>query len=194
MARGRRPGSGDSRAAIAAAARKLFAELGYDRTTIRAVAAGAGVDPALVMHFFGSKQRLLVETMAVPFDVPEAVDALASGDRGTLGRRLAAFLLESLEQSESRAFFLGRLRASASEPEAARLVREAITRELVGPLAQRVSPDRPALRAGLVSSQLMGWVFARWVVEVEALNPLSVAEATAALGPTLQRYLVGALD
>ena len=68
MPRGRRPGTSNSREAIAGAARALFGELGYDRTTIRGVAAAASVDPALVMHFFGSKQKLFVETMAVPFD------------------------------------------------------------------------------------------------------------------------------
>ena len=194
MRRGRRAGASGTRDAIGAAARACFAELGYDRATIRTIAAAAGVDPALVMHFFGSKQRLFVATIAVPFDVPEAVDALAAGDPETVGARLAEFFLRSLEQPESRAFFLGRLRSAASEPEAACLVRDAITRELVGPLARRLGADRPDLRAGLVSSQSMGWVFARWVVEVETLKQLDVADAAAAIGPVLQHYLTEPLN
>jgi AcrR family transcriptional regulator len=190
VARGRRPGESNSREAIAAAARAQFADLGYDRTTIRAVATDAGVDPALVMHFFGSKQKLFVEAMAVPFDAAAVAEELAAGDRAGVGQRLAGYLLRVLETPAGRVFFLGRLRAAASEPEAAKLLRDQITRELVGPLVRQLGSDRPALRAALVSSQLMGWVFARWVVEVEALKPLDADEAARVLGPTLQRYLV----
>jgi AcrR family transcriptional regulator len=190
MARGRRPGGSDSREAIAAAARALFAQHGYDRTTIRGVAAAGGVDPALVMHFFGSKQRLFVETMTVPFDAAAVAAELATGDRASVGQRLADYLLGVIEDPAARVFFLGRLRSAASEPEAARLLRDQITRELVGPLVRRLRVDSPALRAGLVSSQLMGWVFARWVVEVEALKVLGAAESARMIGPTLQRYLV----
>src|SRR5919198_2221378 len=97
MVRGRRPGGGDTRAAIAGAARALFAEGGYDRTSIRAVAAAASVDPALVMHFFGSKQKLFVETMAVPFDAAAVAAELATGDRASVGQRLADYLLGVIE-------------------------------------------------------------------------------------------------
>jgi AcrR family transcriptional regulator len=194
VARGRRPGGGNSREAIAAAARARFAELGYDRTTIRGVAGSAGVDPALVMHFYGSKQRLFIETMQLPFDAPALAEELAAGDRATVGRRVIEYLLAAWDQPHTRALFVGRARASASEPEAAKLLREQITRELIGPLARRLGADRPELRAALVSTQLIGWVFARWILEVEALKPLDAGEAARVLGPTLQRYLLEPLD
>ena len=194
MARGRRPGGGNSRETIAAAARALFGELGYDRTTIRGVAGSAGVDPSLVMHFYGSKQRLFIETMQLPFDAPAVAEELAAGDRASVGRRLIGYLLEAWEQPDARALFIGRARAAASEPAAAKLLRDQITRELVGPLARRLGADRPDLRAALVSTQLIGWVFARWILGVEALQPLDRDEGVRVLGPTLQRYLVEPLD
>jgi len=194
VARGRRPGTSSSREDIAGAARTQFAELGYDRTTIRGVAAAAGVDPALVMHFYGSKQRLFIETMQLPFDAPALADELAAGDRATVGRRVIEYLLAAWEQPHTRALFVGRARASASEPEAAKLLRDQITRELIGPLARSIGADRPELRAALVSTQLIGWVFARWILEVEALRPLDVEQAARVLGPALQRYLVEPLD
>ena len=89
---GRRPGGKDSRGAILKAAQRLFAERGYDATSVRAVAARARVDPALVLHFFGSKAELFAGSLQLPLD-PAEVEALLQGDRATLGRRLAEFYL-----------------------------------------------------------------------------------------------------
>src|SRR4051794_15335681 len=122
------------------------------------------------------------------FDPGAVAEQLAAGDRATVGRRLADFLLAALDQPEQRQVFLARIRAAATEPEAAEMVRDLITRELVMPLVRLLRTDRPELRAGLVSAQLMGYVVARWLVGVEALNQPR-ADAAAALAPTLQRYL-----
>ena len=186
---GRRAGESGSREAIAVAARGLFATVGYPRTTIRTVASQAGVDPALVMHFYGSKEGLFRAATAMPFDPAPLVEKL-SADRTTVGKRLAGFLISAWEDDDTRAVFLARVRAAASEPEAAAVVRDQIAGELVAPLAERLGVDRPDLRAGLVSSQLIGFVVARWIVEIEALEKLTPRQAIAMLAPVLQHYLV----
>src|SRR4051794_22859354 len=94
---GRRPGTSDSRAVIAAAARSEFAAVGYERATVRAIAKAAKVDPALVVHFFGSKEKLFEEVTKLPDTVATAMGALADGPRKTVGRRLATVLVGALE-------------------------------------------------------------------------------------------------
>jgi AcrR family transcriptional regulator len=190
---GRRVGESGTREGIAMAARDLFATGGYRRTTIRAVASRAGVDPALVMHFYGSKEGLFRAATAMPFDPASMVEELLVVDRTAVGPHLARFLLRAWENPATLAVFLGRVRAAASEPEAAAVVRDQIAGELVAPLARRLGVDRPELRAGLVSSQLIGFVVARWIVEIEALRKLTEQQAVAMLGPVLQRYLVESL-
>src|SRR3954471_3796844 len=103
--RGRRPGASGTREAIAEAARRCFGEAGYDRASIRAVAEAAGVDPALVMHYFGSKQELFVSVMALPFEPADVLPALARGDRA--GERLARFIVDTLEDPHGRAVMTG---------------------------------------------------------------------------------------
>jgi AcrR family transcriptional regulator len=188
-ARGRRRGRSGTREAILASARRLFAELGYDRATLRAIAADAGVDPALVAHFFGSKQQLFVEVVEFPFDPAETLPAVLSGDRGTLGVRVATLLVSILEDPEARARITGIVRAAATEPEAARMVRDLITREVWEPAAELLGVEDAQLRMNLVGSQIVGLVMARYVVGAEPLASLAPDELVAAIGPTLQRYL-----
>src|SRR4051794_22293842 len=120
---GRRPGTTDTRDAIAAAARAAFAEVGYDRATIRKIASAAGVDPALIVHFFGSKDALFSAVMALPPEVAEGMAAIAHGDRATVGRRLAMLIVGALENPQARMIILGRIRSASSHPAAAALVR-----------------------------------------------------------------------
>src|SRR5215831_2561701 len=90
---GRRPGASDTREQIAVAARSLFAELGYERTSFRKIAASAGVDPALVVHFYGSKEELFRQVMALPPALADALARLADGPSETVGRRLAEVVI-----------------------------------------------------------------------------------------------------
>jgi AcrR family transcriptional regulator len=166
-----------------------FATVGYARTTIRSVAQAAGVDPALVMYHHGSKRELFLAAVTMRFDPSAVAEELAAGDRASVGRRLADFLLAAWEDPVQRQVFLARIRAAATEPEAAEMVRDLIGRELVVPLVRLLRSDRPEVRAGLVSSQLMGYVVARYLVGVTALD-LPPAAAAELLAPTLQRYLV----
>jgi AcrR family transcriptional regulator len=191
---GRRPGASGTRAAILAAARRLFAARGYDRTSLRAVAAEAGVDPALVAHFFGSKQRLFVAVVELPFDPAAVIPAVIGGDPGTAGERFARFVLGLLEEPEARGRITGLVRAAASEPEAAEMLRDLITREVLGRIVAELGSSDADLRASLAGSQVVGLVMARYVVGVEPLASLPAEEVAAAIGPTLQRYLTGPIS
>lgn len=191
---GRRPGDSGTREAIREAAGRQFSELGYDRTTMRSIAREAGVDPALVAHFFGTKHRLFVDVVELPFDPKLVVPALFAGERDDIGRRLADFLLATLEQPEARRRLTGLVRAAASEPEAARMVRELITRELFARIVEALGVEDAAVRANLLGSQVVGLVMARHIVGVEPLASLPADAVAAAIAPNLQRYLTGPLD
>lgn len=186
---GRRPGDSGTRTAIESAARGQFATLGYDRTSLRSIAQEAGVDPALVVHYFGSKQRLFTSVMRLPFDPSAAIPGILDGDRAQIGARFARFVLSVLESPEGAAHMTGLVRSAASEEEAARLVRELITRDVLGPLADRLGLDHPNLRGSLAGSQVVGLVMARYVVRVEPLASLPGPEVARLIAPVLQHYL-----
>lgn len=187
---GRRPGDSGTRAAIRAAAARQFAERGYDRTSLRSIAREAGVDQKLVAHFFGTKQQLFVEVVQLPFDPAEAVPAVFGGDPEHAGERVARFVLGLLENPETRRPLVGLVRAAATEPEAARMVRELITREVFARIVEALGSDDADLRASLVGSQVVGLLTARYIVGVEPLASLPAETVAAAIAPNLQRYLV----
>jgi AcrR family transcriptional regulator len=186
---GRRPGASGTREAISDAARRGFAELGYDRTTIRGIAEEAGVDPALVMHYFGSKQKLFLAVMELPFDPGRELPPLLAGPRSQAGLRLARFAVGVMEDPRARTVLIGILRAAASEPEAARLTRELVAGQIVAAFSESLTVDQPELRANLVASQVVGLVIARHVIQVEPLASLDSEALIEAIAPNLQRYL-----
>ena len=192
--RGRRPAGSGTREAILAAASRAFAEHGYPRTTLRAIARDAGVDTRLVTHYFGSKQELFVEVVELPFD-PEAVMAavIAPGLEG-VGHRLATFAVGMLETPQARRTMTGLLRAAASEEEAAVRVRELLVARLLTPLARHIGGDRPELRASLTGAQMAGLVVARHIIGLPRLAEATPDELVAAVGPVLQHYLAGNLS
>jgi AcrR family transcriptional regulator len=189
---GRRPGPSTTREAITRAARGQFSELGYDRTTIRGVAREAGVDPALVLRFYGSKDALFREVMALPPAAAEALERIADGPRETVGHRLAELIVGLLENPQTRAIVLGRIRSAVSHPEAAALVRETVTRD-VGRLTSALTDDQPDVRAVLAGTHVVGLAVARYVVLVEPLASMPAADVVEYAAPTFQRYLVGPL-
>jgi len=191
---GRRPGQSGTREAIAAAAQRLFAERGYDRTTIRGIAAAADVDPALVSHYFGTKQELFAAVTDLPWGLDEAMVWIVDGPRSKIGARFAEFLVGVLEEPESRRVITSMVRAAASEPEAARLVRELVTERVLEPIAAALESDQPALRAGLLNTQMVGLVMGRYVVGLEPIASLPPEQLVRAIAPNLQHYLVGRLD
>ncbi len=192
--RGRRRGASGTREAIAEAARRLFGAGGYDRVTVRAIAAEAGVDPSLVIHFFGTKERLFLSVAGLPFPPQEIVARLIEGERSAAGLRLARFVVGLLEDPRERARITAVVRAAASEPSAAKLMRELLSREVMLPLAEALGVEDAALRANLAGSQVVGLVMARCVVGVEPLASAPADAVVAAVAPTLQRYLAEPLD
>ena len=187
---GRRPGKSGTRESILDAARRQFAELGYDRTTLRSVAAEAGVDPALVVHFFGSKQQLFLAGVELPIDPEALADELAAAPRSEVGARMASFLLHALEDPDVRNRWIGMIRAATSEPAAARRLREILETRLFTPLAQALGADDAEFRATLAGSHVVGVGMARYIVGVEPIASASPERIAAAIAPTLQRYLV----
>jgi AcrR family transcriptional regulator len=190
---GRRPGTSETREQIAVAARSQFAELGYERATFRAIAAAAGVDPALVVHFFGSKDELFREVMQLPAAVSDALVRIAEAPRDQLGRRLAELVVAALENPATKSVVLGRIRCASSHPDAAALVRETVTRDLAR-LTNAITDDDPETRAVLVGVQVVGIALARYVVLVEPLASLPAPAVVDLIAPTFQHYLAGPLS
>ena len=187
---GRRPGKSNTREAILDAARRQFAEHGYDRTTLRSVAAEAGVDPALVVHFFGSKQKLFLAGVDLPIDPAALADEIASAPRSEVGARMAAFLLGALDNPDVRNRWIAMVRAATSEPEAAHRLREILETRLFTPLAEALGVEDAQFRATLAGSHVVGLGMARYIVGVEPIASAAPEKIAAAVGPTLQRYLV----
>jgi AcrR family transcriptional regulator len=194
MARtGRRPGSSGTREAILGAARRAFAERGYQQATIREVAGMAGVDPALVHHYFGTKQNLFVAAVEIPVNPIEAFITLVSEDRETLGERLLTLFLSVWDRADNRSPVLALIRSAVSEERAAAMLREFITEEILGRIARELATPDAALRTSLVASQLVGLIMSRYVIRLEPLASTPPEVLVAAVGPTLQRYLTGDL-
>jgi AcrR family transcriptional regulator len=196
---GRRTGDSGTREAILAAARTRFGAYGYDGATIRGIAADAGVDAALVHHFFGTKERLFVAAMRLPLVPGELVAAaLAPGGREpgqSLGEHLVQTVLQAWDVAEIRATFLGLLRSAVTSEQAAGMLREFATEAILARIAGAAAPGPPGatgqFRAALVASQVLGLALTRYVLELEPLVQAGTGELAAAIGPTVERYLTG---
>ena len=186
---GRRPGTtGGTREKILAAARSDFSNAGYDGVTIRGIAAQARVDPALVLHYFESKDGMFRAAVQFPVDPKEFIPRLLAPGLDGLGERLVSFFLDTWD-SPTGSPMLGLIRSIVSNEEAAAILREFVTREVLGRIAKALELDQPQLRASLVASQLVGLAMLRYVVKVEPMASARTNDLVAWLGPTLQRYL-----
>jgi AcrR family transcriptional regulator len=192
MARtGRRPGVSGTREAILDAARRAFAEQGYQHATIRGVAELAGVDPALVHHYFGTKQGLFVAAVQLPVNPVEQLSTLLADDPGQVGQQLIGVFLTVWDHAVDRSPLLALVRSAVGDEQAAAMLREFITEEILGQIARQLGSPDAKLRATLVGSQLIGLMMARYIIRVEPLASAPAAQVAAAVGPTLQRYLTG---
>jgi AcrR family transcriptional regulator len=194
MARtGRRPGRSGTRDAILVAARESFTASGYDQASIRDIARRAGVDPALVHHYFGTKQELFTEAVELPVDLVAVVEAFVRGDRDRIGERIVGLMLSVWDSRTDRSPLIALIRSAVTSEDAARMLREFMVSVLFVRLAEALrAPDAP-LRASLAASQMMGLLIARYVVRVEPLASAPAAQLVAAIGPNIQRYLTGDL-
>ncbi len=199
---GRRPGESRTREAILDAARRRFGEQGYDGATIRGIAADAGVNPALVHHFYGTKERLFSAAMRLPAVPSEIITVILGAERDRLGaefdRRLGEILVGTLlriwDVADIRTAFLGLLRSAATTEQGVVMLREFVTSTILASLTQVAGlgdDTESRYRAALVASQVVGLGFARYVLGLEPLAAATTEELVAAIGPTVQRYLTG---
>ena len=188
---GRRPGDARTREQILAAAIASFSASGYESTTIRGVATAAGVDPALVHYFFGSKDRLFAAAMEMPFSPADLVERVLVGGVDGLGERMARGFLEVWGSPDSGPPLVALIRGAASHEESARLLGEFIGREVLAKIARALGVPDAEVRATLCASQLVGLGMLRYVLKVEPIASADPEEIVGWLGPTLQRYLTG---
>jgi AcrR family transcriptional regulator len=194
---GRRAGDSGTSDAILEAARTQFAEHGYRGATIRAIAAKAGVDPALVHHFYGTKEALFAAAMRLPVVPSQVLSAALESGRGQpgLGELMVRTALTMWESPGLKDTFLGLFKSAATSQDAAVMLREFLAESILGTIA-RVSGVRGTsaeveYRLGLCASQMIGLAITRMVLELPAVAQASVDELAASVGPTLERYLLG---
>lgn len=192
---GRRPGNPDTRLAILDAARATFAELGFTGASIRKIAAVAGVDAALVHHYFGSKEKLFLATVEIPVELPEILAGIGAAGPEGLGVRLASTMLGIWESPVGEGLAAA-LRSALADPARARMLREFVLPQLIGPLLRPLNlpPDGAEVRIALVMTQVLGVITGRYLLAVEPLASLPVDTVAANVGATLQRYLTGPLE
>jgi AcrR family transcriptional regulator len=189
--RGRRPGGTDTRAALLEAARATFAEQGYDGATVRAIATRAGVDAAMVNHWFGSKEGLFVKAvLQLPFDPAILIATIIDGPPENLGERIVRLFLTTWDTTGARNF-TALMRSISSQEQAAHVLRDFFVKQVFTRIASSVADDQAPFRGSLVGSQMVGIGMARYVVKVEPLASADIEKVVAAVAPNLQRYLTG---
>jgi AcrR family transcriptional regulator len=189
---GRRPGSPDTRKAILAAARELFAHRGFGGTSVRAIAAQAGVDPALVHHYFGTKNDLFVAALELPVDPRQVIAPIVAEGADGAGERLLRAFLSVWEDPEVRFALLGVVRGFL-EPDGHRLLTEGFLPTVLVPAGVALGIDEPERRMPLVASQVIGLIMTRYVLEVPAIAAMSADEVVATYAPLVQHFLTDPL-
>ncbi|MEO3785611.1 TetR family transcriptional regulator [Actinocorallia sp. B10E7] len=184
---GRRRGPSGTRPLILRAARELFAEKGFDGTSLRAVAREAGVDPAMVHHFFAGKEALFVEAMEFPVDPARLVPQLLAGPREEIGERMVRTVLGLWEDEEMRSRVLAILRSAAAGEQGAAMVREFVTAALLDRMVERL--EIPPVRVAMAASQMLGMVMTRFVLEIGPMARATEEELVELLAPDIQRHL-----
>ena len=191
--RGRRPGGPDTRGQILEAARDSFAAKGFRATTIRGVAADAGVDAALVHHYFGTKDDLFVASLEIPVDPRQALAAAFADGLDGAGERLLDTMLSVWDQPDARRPLVALVRSGLGDPSST-LLQDGLVRVVFKSLGEQLPEADREVRAGLVASQVLGLIVGRYVLGTEPLASLRREQLVALVGPTLQRYLSGPLD
>ena len=191
------PGPRDERGVLAArivtAAREEFAEHGWAGTTLRAVARAADVDPALVYHYFGSKEGLLDAATNPPQKWLESVAKVWTTPIDQLGAALITLLLASWADDEIGPTLRAVLQTAAHEPSTREKLRRIVEGSLMG-VSELGSDEHDRLvRRGLIASQMMGFALMRYVWKIEPIASMTDDEAIAAIAPNLQRYVTGDL-
>jgi AcrR family transcriptional regulator len=183
--------SAATRQAILRAAREHLTTRGYEGTTIRAVASDVGVDPSMVMRYFGSKAGLFGAAVSVDLRLPDA----SAVSRERLGEVLARHFVARWEGGLSDEATTLLLRSSTTNPEAAARARSVFETQVLSFVRRGVGPGAASeRRAGLVSAQVLGIALCRYVLELPPVVALDAEELISLLGPVLQHYLTGDLE
>ena len=189
---GRRTGDSGTRDAILDAARDLFAERGYEGASVRAIASRAGVDAALIRHFFGDKEALFATTMADRTVIPARMAAAIAGPPETLGLRITETYLQLWEDEETKPILLGLVRSAMTSQHGIELLAEVIGGRVRESAPLPLPGDPGAPRFALAASHLFGVAVARNVLRLPVLADLPHDELVAQLAPVIQGYLSGA--
>jgi AcrR family transcriptional regulator len=201
-AAGRRPGKADTRGEIVEAAKRVFAAKGYDGASLRAVAREAEVDPALVHHYFDGKASLFVAAMALPFD-PRTVQSghsaatSMSTSNSSHGTMVVTGFLTMWDHAEGTgSSFAACVAGMAASTSVADAMREFVAERVWSnsPVNEGESDETTRQRQALVSSQLMGLAFTRYILRVPPVSTATPAEIASWAGPTLDRYMVGTIE
>lgn len=192
--RGRRPAGQDARADILRAARREFAAKGFALASLRGIARGADVDPALVHHYFANKESLFAETIVAHAHPALIAERLAAFATDELGYRIVENFLAVWDDAEGREVFSALFRSVASNPGLEAVMADMLETQLFARIADAHELTDSRRRMALVGSQLVGLALMRYVVKLPALVAMSPAQMAAAYGPTLQRYLTGDLE
>ena len=190
--RGRRRGSPDTRSAILVAARSSFAKHGFAGTTIRGVAGSAGVDAALVHHYFGTKDELFLAALELPVDPRKLIGPAVAGPVEQAAERFLDVFLTVWDDPDIRPSLLAVARG-IMDPAANRLLSEGVLPVVIEPIGVALGIDRPSERMPLVASQVIGLILMRYVLVVEPLASMPRDRVIATYAPTIQRYLTGDL-
>ena len=190
--RGRRPGSPDTRAAILARATELFAAQGYAGTSMRAIATAAGVDSALVHHYFGTKDDLFLAALELPVDPRVLIGPAVAGPVEQAAERFLGVFLTTWDDPDLRPSLVAVARG-IMDPAANRLLSEGVLPVVIEPIGVALGIDRPHDRMPLVASQVIGLILMRYVLAVEPLASMPRDQVIATYAPTIQRYLTGEL-
>ncbi|MEU3272928.1 TetR family transcriptional regulator [Saccharomonospora sp. NPDC006951] len=189
--RGRRPAGEDTRTALVAAARAVFAESGYDGATVRAIAAKAGVDAAMVNHWFGGKEGLFAQAILnVPFDIREVIEAVTRDGPHNMGENIVRTFVTRWDGAGGE-FFVALIRSVTTHPEALHTLKSVLINRIFSTVAEATGSDQPGLRASLCATQIIGLGMARYVAGLEPVASADVETLVPAIAPTLQRYLTG---
>lgn len=192
--RGRPPRteSGDTRDRILVTAREEFSERGYEKTSVRGIAKAAGVDPALVHHYFGTKEQIFGAAIEVAFaPAMDAPEAIADGPLDGVGERLTRFIFGVWENPATRTPLLAILRSAVNNEAAAAVFRRLIAAQLLRRVAAQLNAPDAELRVELAAAQLIGCAMLRYVIKVEPLASADPEQLVARLAPVVQGHLTG---
>ncbi|MCU1683702.1 MAG: TetR family transcriptional regulator [Amycolatopsis sp.] len=186
---GRRPGQSETRKKLLDAARHRFAEHGYDGATVRAIAADAGVNAAMLHHFFGTKEQLFVAAMNLPVNPGDVIPDLLAGPADSIGERLVRLFLSVWNTQESRTPFLAMIRSATTNEQAATMMRQFLDRTLFTKVAE--AGGIPKARVAAAAAQMIGIALLRYIVRVPPLADASDDEIVALFAPGIQLYFDG---